>query len=235
MNEKISDEGALKITRDGKVITEINLVRVEPANQRTLLQAMKRAAGELTVKESGFIGLGLHRSLDGSRLVMYSQWQSLETYQAAQSNSSYEKLFARYGDLVIEDKPRTYDVIYTHDRDGATTISEGERAATFINVISTTLANQQQLFEFVIENDKGAFSNHPGYRSANFHRSHDGERIINYSHWDSEASFLEAIRKIVGVPMINMEQANHIATAGAKGLGQTDFRFYEVDFVAVAD
>lgn len=235
MNEKVNDNQGLAIIRNSKIVTEINLVRVESANQQALLQAMKQAARELTAKQKGFIGLGLHHSLDGSRLVMYSQWQSLETYQAAQSNPAYAEFFAHYGELVIEDKPRTYDVIYSHDRDGITTIAQGKELATFVNVISTTPAQQQQLLDFVIENDKGAFSTHPGYRSANFHRSYDGERIVNYSHWDKEASFLEAIRNLVGVPDVDMEQANRIATAGAKGLGQTDFRFYEVDFVALAD
>lgn len=51
---------------------------------------------------------------------------------------------------------------------------------------------------------------------------------MNYSEWDSEEAFLEALGKLVGLEDLDMERANQVATAGAKGLGQTDFRFYRV-------
>jgi heme-degrading monooxygenase HmoA len=86
----------------------------------------------------------------------------------------------------------------------------------------------------VIGNDAKVFAGAPGYQSANFHRGHNGTHVINYSHWDSEQAFLDAINALFKLPNLTMEQANQMATAQAGGVGTTDFRFYTVVFSAHA-
>jgi len=114
---------------------------------------------------------------------------------------------------------------------GVTSIVEGGDFATFINVMHTTADQQGALVDFVIANDDRIFTPHPGFRSANFHRSRDGERVINYSHWTSEDDFLDAINAAMGVPGLTMSRANELAAAVAGTRGWTDFRFYTVDAV----
>ena len=44
------------------------------------------ATRESVRKVPGFISASLHRSLDGTKVTMYAQWQSLEDYQRMRAN-----------------------------------------------------------------------------------------------------------------------------------------------------
>lgn len=215
------------ISQENDVVTLINVFTVEPQNQQKLVDILVEATESTMQHLPGFVSANIHRSLDGVRVVNYAQWRRKEDFEAMMKNP----LAGEHMKPILEiSKPdfHLYEVAYTQNNEGLTTIQEGSEVAAFINHIKTAPENQQKLLDFVIQNDKGAFSSHAGYRSANFHRSLDGERIVNYSHWDKEASFLEAIRNLLGDQNIDMERANQMATAGTKGLGKADFRFYEV-------
>ena len=164
----------------------------------------------------------------------YVQWKNEALLTEVQHSAEFEQALANCRTLALTTSSSVYDIAYTDDRSsrGITTISEEEEVATFINVISTTQERQQALLEFVVGNDNQVFATAPGYRSANFHRSHDGMHVVNYSHWDSEQAFLDAINAMFHVPNLTMEQASSMATAQAGGVGQTDFRFYDVVFSA---
>ena len=75
------------ISKNNKYLTLINVFTVEPLNQQKLIDLLVLAT-ESTVKNiSGFISSGLHRSLDGTKVTMYAQWQSIEAYQNMRNNS----------------------------------------------------------------------------------------------------------------------------------------------------
>ena len=211
-------------------VTQINLMRVEPTQQHELIGLRGWDQVERALfGQPGFVSAAVHRSFDGSRAVTYIQWADGPSLAVAMNVARvYRAASGRVRPLLLDDGPRLYEVVYTNDKSGATAIQVGTDVATFINVISTAPENQERLCQFVTGNDEKAFSTQPGFRSANFHKSRDGERVVNYSHWESEASFLAAISKMLGMPGLDMETANQIATKGAKGMGSTDFRFYEV-------
>jgi len=69
------------ISKDAKFVTLINVFTVEPANQQQLIDSLVSAT-EISVRYAqGFISAALHRSLDGTKVVMYAQWRSIEDYQ----------------------------------------------------------------------------------------------------------------------------------------------------------
>lgn len=70
------------ISADAQVVTLINVFTVEPANQDRLLQLWQRATDEVMCHMPGFVSANLHRSLDGTKVVNYAQWESQDAFRA---------------------------------------------------------------------------------------------------------------------------------------------------------
>ena len=64
------------------MITLINVFIVEPSNQQTLVDLLVRATDEFVSRAPGFVSSTLHRSLDGTKVTMYAQWNRAEDYEA---------------------------------------------------------------------------------------------------------------------------------------------------------
>ncbi len=73
------------IAENTGVITLINVFTVEPSNQQKLLDILARATDTSVRDVPGFISAALHRSVDGTKVTMYSQWKSAEHYRHYQS------------------------------------------------------------------------------------------------------------------------------------------------------
>lgn len=65
----------------------------------------------------------------------------------------------------------------------------------------------------------------PGLLSANFHRSLDGTRVINYGHWENAAA-IEELQKQPGFGK---------AKPYWDGLAENEFHLYETVFTETAD
>src|SRR5579871_5868073 len=76
------------IAEDANHVTLINVFTVEPSNQQKLVDILARVT-ETSVRDvPGFISAALHRSVDGTKVTMYSQWKSAEHYRQYQSMRS---------------------------------------------------------------------------------------------------------------------------------------------------
>ena len=69
------------ISKDNKILTLINVFSVDPVNQQKLVDLLTLATESSVRKIQGFISASLHRSIDGTKVTMYAQWQSMEVYQ----------------------------------------------------------------------------------------------------------------------------------------------------------
>jgi quinol monooxygenase YgiN len=70
------------ITKDSRLVTLINIFKVEPSNQPRLVELLVRVTDTFVRHAPGFISSSLHRSLDGTKVTMYSQWRTIEDYEA---------------------------------------------------------------------------------------------------------------------------------------------------------
>jgi quinol monooxygenase YgiN len=73
------------IAENAGLVTLINVFTVEPSNQQKLLDILARATNTSVRDVPGFISAALHRSVDGTKVTMYSQCKSAEHYQHYQS------------------------------------------------------------------------------------------------------------------------------------------------------
>ena len=69
------------IAENTGLATLINVFTVEPSNQQELVDLLARATDTSVRDVPGFVSAALHRSVDGTKVTMYSQWQSAEHYQ----------------------------------------------------------------------------------------------------------------------------------------------------------
>lgn len=69
------------IAESTALVTIINVFVVEPSNQQKLLDILARATETAVRDMPGFVSAALHRSLDGTRVTMYGQWESEEHYR----------------------------------------------------------------------------------------------------------------------------------------------------------
>jgi len=65
-----------------KAVILINVFTVEPGKQQELIELLTQATADSVRHAPGFISARLHRSLDGTKVTMYAEWQSDEHYQA---------------------------------------------------------------------------------------------------------------------------------------------------------
>jgi quinol monooxygenase YgiN len=60
----------------------VNVFTVDPDDQGRLLDLLAAFVEETVRRMPGFVSANLHRSLDGTRVVNYAQWESAEALQA---------------------------------------------------------------------------------------------------------------------------------------------------------
>jgi quinol monooxygenase YgiN len=68
----------MRVSQEGNLITLINVFETKPEQQQALFEELSRFAESVKDEEPALIGVALHRSTDGLRVVNYAQWRSEE-------------------------------------------------------------------------------------------------------------------------------------------------------------
>lgn len=74
------------IEKGRKLMTLINVFTVSPDKQDELADLLARATEETMRHLPGFISASIHRSLDGTKVINYTQWRSQADFSALQQN-----------------------------------------------------------------------------------------------------------------------------------------------------
>jgi quinol monooxygenase YgiN len=104
------------IVANSEVITAITVFTVAPENQQRLIDLIVRAAEEITLSQPGFISINVHKSLDRTHVISYSQWESVEAFDDIQQNASmipYVQQILKIATI----KPNFYEVVAVIDSD----------------------------------------------------------------------------------------------------------------------
>jgi quinol monooxygenase YgiN len=97
------------ISKEHNFLTFINVFIVEPANQPLLIDLLTQAT-QIVRQQPGFISSALHRSLDGTKVTMYAQWQSLDYYNAMRGNPAAAPFLQQAMQIATFD-PGIYEVV----------------------------------------------------------------------------------------------------------------------------
>ena len=95
-------------------VTLINVFSVEPANQQRLVDLITRATDGVVNRAPGFLSATLHRSTDGTKVIMYAQWRSAEDYQAMRQNP-VQLPFLQEALTIATFEPGMYETVRTFE------------------------------------------------------------------------------------------------------------------------
>jgi quinol monooxygenase YgiN len=97
------------VSREGQLVTLINVFETAPEQQQALIDHWIHFV-ETVKEEPGLIGLALHRSTDGARVINYAQWRSEADW--ASFVRKYREQFEPRAQLALRVDPHLYEVVY---------------------------------------------------------------------------------------------------------------------------
>lgn len=203
------------IDRANQLVTVIVLFRVKDGQQTTVVNQVKKLFA-IAKQQPGFVSANLHRSLDNLKVANYAQWENEAALEQFRDRSDVQSLVAALQDLVEEMDSHQYEIVASESKVGPPQITAGEYFVHFAE-FRMPAENQPRMVELAKEHVGPAMSL-PGLVSANFHRSLDGERVINYGQWEDE----EAIHRLTQRPGFGKEDGYWT------GLAKNEFHLYEV-------
>ncbi len=104
-----------EISRDGDVVTLINVFTVMPENQQRLLDLLVGATGTVMNRLPGFVSANLHKSLDGTRVVNYAQWRSREAFEAMLEDPEAMVHMKEAAKIAEKFEPHLYEVSFVDE------------------------------------------------------------------------------------------------------------------------
>ncbi len=102
----------LEIANNG-ICTQITTVKLPRENQQQALDLMIERA-RFMATQPGFVSVSLHRSKDGTHLINYIQWTTLEKLESAHHSPEFHKKWPQFGKLANEIDPGIYEVVYSN-------------------------------------------------------------------------------------------------------------------------
>ena len=98
----------MKISQTNDVATMINVFTVEPENQQQLIEIWLEEGKQFEALP-GFLSAALHRSIDGTRVINYAQFQQAEDWLDISRRAG--QLFGSFR-AISQSDPHLYEVVY---------------------------------------------------------------------------------------------------------------------------
>jgi quinol monooxygenase YgiN len=95
--------------------TFINTFRCEPSNQDEIVRINIDIIDHVASTYPGYISATVHRSIDGTRVFNYLQWESAEHLAAMQRSPEFHAIAGRFAGL-IEFEPHECEVVHVGER-----------------------------------------------------------------------------------------------------------------------
>lgn len=105
-----------EIRRDTTAATFINTFRCQPHDQDEVVRIIVDIVEQVASTSPGFISASVHRSIDGTRVFNYLQWETAEHLAAMQRSTDF-LIFARRFTGLTEFDPHQCEVAHVADSD----------------------------------------------------------------------------------------------------------------------
>jgi heme-degrading monooxygenase HmoA len=103
------------IAKDNDVVTLINVFTVVQEDQQRLVDDLVNATQKVMRKQPGFVSANIHRSLDGTRVTNYAQWQSREAFEAMLHNQEAAEHMGEAARIAQRFEPHLYEVSFVDE------------------------------------------------------------------------------------------------------------------------
>jgi quinol monooxygenase YgiN len=81
------------------VVALINVFTVDPVNQQRLVELWQQGTEEVMRHLPGFVSANIHCSVDGTKVVNYAQWESVEAFNATLQDPRATAYFAQLAEI----------------------------------------------------------------------------------------------------------------------------------------
>lgn len=109
----MSSQPTAQIDAEAGLVTLINVFTVDPSEQQHLLEAWQQATDDVMRDQPGFVSATIHRSLDGTKVINYAQWESREAFAAMFQNPKASEQLARLAQIGTP-SPVVCEVVSVH-------------------------------------------------------------------------------------------------------------------------
>ena len=106
----------VKIVEGADVFTLINTFHCNPANQSAIVASLRAFTDQVTSSMPGYVGVAVHASSDGTRVVNYVQWRDGAAMQAMRRDPRAEAHMSEVAALADRIEPVVYTIAFV---DGA--------------------------------------------------------------------------------------------------------------------
>lgn len=89
-----------EIVADAGYATFINTFRCAPQDQDEVVRINIEIVERVASMSAGFISATVHRSLDGTRVINYLQWESAEHLAAMQRSAQFQEIARQFAGLI---------------------------------------------------------------------------------------------------------------------------------------
>ncbi len=162
------------IATNNELATVIIIFNVEPEKQQELIDTITDFLN--TVKQQpGFVSANIHKSLDGVKVANYAQWKTKQDFENFLNNPKVQEKSAKI--RKYNPDSHVYEIVISESKEGIPKIDK--KYIYHFAEFRMQPDNQPRMVELAEEN-VGKAMKLPGLVSANFHRSLDGTRVINY-------------------------------------------------------
>ena len=209
----------IPIRRDAFIF--VSTFKTQPESNGEIVALVSELAHVFFCRQAGYLSSAVHASLDGERVVNYSQWDSEQSYRNAVAHAVKDPgamKFLRILEHLATIEPRYYLVSDQLPEDN-TTIALGTDRATLINIFKLHNPESQQALVDVLRETTAVLSKkNCGLLSSSLHVSLDGKAVANYAQWESADAFEAAMQ----LPVLRKLLRQHVE------LSEPDVHFYDV-------
>lgn len=104
---------ATTIATDQPVATLINVFETDGETQQRLVDLLVEATEQVMRHVPGFVSANIHASIDGTRVVNYAQWRTVEDFESMLRDPVAREHMAAAGALARAE-PRMHTVVSVH-------------------------------------------------------------------------------------------------------------------------
>ena len=102
------------ISTERDVITLVNVFTVKPTEQQRLVDVLAEAAATMKTIH-GYVSSNLHKSLDGTKVVNYVQWESVKDFEAMLGNPEAAPHMREAAGIAENYEPDLYEVAFVDE------------------------------------------------------------------------------------------------------------------------
>ncbi len=102
------------ISTEQGVVTLVNVFTVKPEDQQRLVDVLAEAAPVMK-RIHGYVSSNVHKSLDGTKVTNYVQWESREDFEAMLRNPEAIPHMQEAARIAEKYEPNLYEVLFVDE------------------------------------------------------------------------------------------------------------------------